>query len=371
MTDRCIFCGKPILDSEKTDEHVIPQWLINQTGDPNRSVMFLPFVTDSTPEHLPFNNLCFPAHKNCNNEHTKLEDKAKRVINKVLNSTPVNANEINSLLKWFDKVRIGLWLGYNSKLTDDRRVEPHFYINQRINKQDRMLIIEKMPNFGKRVNFCGAESPVFKYMSSAFLLCINDYIFTNASTIGLCSHNLGFPSFENFKLDANGQLENPKPAPLRTKLKEPIIKYIQNHKDSIILYQPIFKETLDCYKEHDMSYVKEHSLDYKNGIGGIFIQYGFSTPMYLENACNITPNVISRTLPESVILVSKLQNNILLDSKRFTPITREEKDKIHKWIGLNNDYIKSLKINMLPIQISSSLKMRKNILTSFPSNKIS
>lgn len=357
MAEKCIFCGKPISDSERTDEHVIPQWLINQTGKPDRTITFLSFVTDSSPENISLNNLSFPAHKKCNNERTDFENKAKRVINKVLNSELVNTNDINLLLKWFDKVRIGLWLGYNSKLTEDKRVIPHFYINQRINKADRILIIEKMPDFGDRINFCGAESPVFKYMPSAFLLCINGYIFTNASTIGLCSHNLGFPSFDCFSEGTNGQLEAKEIVRPKNKLKEPIIKYLKSNKNSVIIYQPIFKGLLEHCQEKDMSYAKEHSLDYKNGIGGIFIQHDLSTPIYLQNTCNITPSTIGTTLPEAVIKVLKLQNDIVLDNKKHSLMTKEQLDKTYKWIALNNEYIKKLKIGMLPVQIESLLKV--------------
>ncbi|MBE6918008.1 MAG: hypothetical protein E7470_08950 [Ruminococcaceae bacterium] len=34
MAKKCIFCGEPI--SEKSREHVIPQWLIEMTGEKKR-----------------------------------------------------------------------------------------------------------------------------------------------------------------------------------------------------------------------------------------------------------------------------------------------------------------------------------------------
>ena len=348
MTDVCIFCGKTISDSDKTYEHVIPQWLIKQTGDINRNIMFLPFVTDSSPQHIPFKDLCFPAHKSCNNDHAKLEDRTKNIINKVLNSKPVNSNEVNLLLKWFDKVRIGLWLGYNSNLNANEQIFPHFYINQRVNKADRILVIEKMQKFGERVNFCGAESPVFKYMPSAFCLCINDYIFTNASRIGLCSYNLGFPSFDCFEQNKNGELIAQEPVPPRKKIKEPVINYLQNNKDSIIIYQPIFKDTQDFCQTYDSTHIQEHSLDYKNGIGGIFIQQGFSAPTYLQNSQIITPCNISTSLSDAVIQVRKLQNDLVLDWKKHCLTTQEPKEKYHKWIALNNDYINFLQSMNIP-----------------------
>lgn len=350
MDNICIFCGKPINKADRTDEHIIPQWLIKQTGDPNRKVMILPFITDSKPEHINFIDLCFPAHKSCNNEHTKLENKAKRIINKILKSTPVNSNEINSLLKWFDKVRIGLWLGYNSLLAPGRKIQPHFYINQRLNKSDRILIIEKMYNLGNRVNFCGAESPVFKHMPSAFLLCINDYVFTNASTPGLCSHNLGFPSNDCFYFDKDDGLQCKKVVLPRNKLKEPIIKYLHNSKNAIVIYQAIFKDIRQDERVYGSSYVKAHSLDYDNGIGGIFVQYGVSTPTYLDvkHICNITPQTVCTTLPESVIRVCKLQNNIVLNNKKHYS-TQKHKDEIYNWVALNNEYIKYIQSTIIPM----------------------
>lgn len=38
MAKKCIFCGKQM--SEKSKEHVIPQWLIEMTGDKKRTACF-------------------------------------------------------------------------------------------------------------------------------------------------------------------------------------------------------------------------------------------------------------------------------------------------------------------------------------------
>ena len=344
MNEQCMFCGKPIVDENKTYEHVIPQWLIKLTGEINRNIMFLPFITDSKPIHIPFKELCFPAHKKCNNEYSRLENKTQIIINKILHSEPVTNIEINTLLKWFDKVRIGLWIGYNSKIPVDKQVKPHFYINQRINKEDRILIIEKTYNTGNRINFCGAESPLFKFMPSAFLLCINDYVFINASAPILCSHNLGFPSFDCFSQDDKGHLQASKVVCPRNKLKVPVIKFLPVNNNSIILYQAIFKE-LETLKSE---YVQDHSINYEAGIGGVFVQHGISTPIYLnfEEVCNITPNTISTNLPEAAINVCKLQNHILLNQNKHFSQTKEQNEQCYNWIGLNNEYIKHLQTTM-------------------------
>ena len=57
MVERfCVFCGaKP---NKKSREHIIPQWLIELTGDPQRQAVFGPFLDERTRE-LTYRNFAF------------------------------------------------------------------------------------------------------------------------------------------------------------------------------------------------------------------------------------------------------------------------------------------------------------------------
>jgi hypothetical protein len=34
----CVFCGKTVLKSERSKEHILPIWLLKATGDPHRNI---------------------------------------------------------------------------------------------------------------------------------------------------------------------------------------------------------------------------------------------------------------------------------------------------------------------------------------------
>jgi len=112
----CVFCGHRAV--EKTKEHVIPSWLIEMTGNPNRQIIlgsfFSNFIKDKEVQNkqISFNSFTFPACKNCNARFSDLEVRAKPIIEKLINNNPISAFDFDILLDWFDKVRIGLWVGY-------------------------------------------------------------------------------------------------------------------------------------------------------------------------------------------------------------------------------------------------------------------
>ena len=78
MKKKCIFCGKE--PKNTTKEHIIPQWLIKETGDPNRKALF--GINKKNQEHIifNFNSFVFPACEECNNEYSQLENKVKSII---------------------------------------------------------------------------------------------------------------------------------------------------------------------------------------------------------------------------------------------------------------------------------------------------
>ena len=75
MDKFCIFCGgEPVA---KNKEHVLPQWLIELTGNPKRLAGFGIDLFSSKQRKYSLNQFQFPACKDCNNEFSSLEGKAK------------------------------------------------------------------------------------------------------------------------------------------------------------------------------------------------------------------------------------------------------------------------------------------------------
>ena len=175
MAKFCIFCGNPPQD--KNAEHIIPQWLINMTGKRSR-VMNLESVTDRPISFITFK---FPACEKCNSDYAKLEALVKPVMEKILAGQSVSAVDLHNLLDWFDKVRVGLWLGFLQLKGDVEDKKPHMHIKTRVGRKDRMLIVERVDDTQTGIGIIGANTEAFLESPSAFQLRINNYIFTNVS----------------------------------------------------------------------------------------------------------------------------------------------------------------------------------------------
>ncbi|MHA4870821.1 hypothetical protein ACXZ1M_24320 [Duganella sp. PWIR1] len=177
----------------KTKEHVIPQWLMRLTGDPKRIAGFSSIGDrGKNARAFAFDAFHFPACDTCNNDWAALEDKAKVVVEKILRSGPIKPEEWNTLLDWFDKVRVGLWLGMQMLDKNFLEVEPKFHIAKRVSLKDRTLVITKARH-GQRLTFFGSNTLAFNYMPSCFGLTINDTTLLNVSYEFLLSERLGFP----------------------------------------------------------------------------------------------------------------------------------------------------------------------------------
>ena len=140
MSQFCVFCGnKP---QGKNAEHVLPQWLMAMTGKKSRPC-FMGNILPSGRDSIAFQALKFPACEECNSRYSLMEAQCKDIITKIMDGASLTAPEISLLLDWFDKVRIGLWLGdlYLSKQVDV--YDPHMHIASRVGLKERLLIIER------------------------------------------------------------------------------------------------------------------------------------------------------------------------------------------------------------------------------------
>jgi hypothetical protein len=278
----CIFCGKPPTDKNK--EHVVPRWLIALTGDPKRQVnLGLMFQPDNPGEPLKhrtyaFDQFTFPACEACNSEHAALENAAKVVVEKLLSRKAVVPQEISALFDWFDKVRVGLWLGFHQLTKNQLDIEPNFHISRRIGQFDRMLIVERYAPAEQRLNFSGPDTPAFGFTPSAFSLLINDLTFTNISFQFLFARRLGFPYPSSAKLapDGVGMIYDMQPG--RGRVMLPLLQRTVRGR-GIVLYQPMFRQGLSDgqLSYYDDPYVRAHSLDYEHGIGSVYMQQGTKT----------------------------------------------------------------------------------------------
>lgn len=205
MSQYCVFCGgKP---ENKNKEHIIPKWLINKTGNPNRVInLGIDFKTkdkDKIIRNYAFNQLTLPACEKCNTEFGILENKVKPIIENIVDSNYVNYSDISVLLDWFDKVRVGLWHYYYIMNQNLMRIRPHLYIKNRTRKFDRVLFIYRAINDDHGINFVGTDTFLFQLMPSVFMLRINNYYFVNISTSFLLSKRFGLPygSSKGFESD--------------------------------------------------------------------------------------------------------------------------------------------------------------------------
>jgi hypothetical protein len=274
----CVFCGKK--PEGKTKEHIIPQWLIKLTGDPNREITIGIASTlilgkrEYDLRKYSFSSFHFPACRNCNSEFSKLEDDAKEIMEKILQREFISNIEISKLLDWLDKVRTGLWLGGLLLDRDLAPVRPNFYIKDRIGEKDRCLVVYEMNDDWKGIQFSGTNFPAFSFTPSCFSLCVNNYYFLNISTDFLFSRNIGFPfSVDKYFLDQDSRtIVSMSPGLERIRL--PLLKF-RFAKPSIELYQPMISKKfcesqVEIAELYQRDFIKTNCLDFQGGIGGVF-----------------------------------------------------------------------------------------------------
>src|SRR5215831_17553277 len=100
MKKFCVFCGNHPKDKNK--EHVLPQWLLRLTGDPNRVGNFgIDFTKEPfSVRRFAFDSLTFPACSECNTGFAALEAGAEQVVLKLLDCQVVTTSDLILLLDW-------------------------------------------------------------------------------------------------------------------------------------------------------------------------------------------------------------------------------------------------------------------------------
>lgn len=233
---KCIFCGKP--PKSKNKEHVVPKWLIGLTGDPKR-IWHLGVETSDPnrkPRQFSAQQFQFPACAECNERYSGLEGRTKGFMVRLLEGGDLKASEWDDLLDWFDKVRVGLWLGNMLLNKDWPTPTPNFHIDERIGKKDRCLLVyPNRPEFRGLV-MSGASDPVFMHKPSSFILAVNGLIFLNLSSEFLLSKNMGFPFPNEVSYsDERAYIEN---FSAESEMKTPVLDF-PFHKPQVGVFQAI------------------------------------------------------------------------------------------------------------------------------------
>ncbi len=237
----CIFCGEE--PENKNKEHVLPQWLIELTGDPKRVVNFGRNPVTGDIPRFDWSSLVFPSCKRCNDRYSSLENNVKGLVIKLVAREPIRATEYVHVFDWLDKVRIGLWLGYSYLHKNPMRTSPTFHIDSRIGQKDRMIAIYTLDTKPEGLNAHGAETLCFQLQPSCFSLKVNNIYILNMSWDYMCSARCGFPFPKTVivDLDADNQYKfQCSDYAITHKVKNPVMRktFI---KPSIHLYQPIIE----------------------------------------------------------------------------------------------------------------------------------
>jgi hypothetical protein len=345
----CIFCGnKP---ESKSKEHVVPKWLIEMTGDPNRITLLGKYR--DTLRKYPWKNFTFPACDKCNNEYAKLESRVKVVVLKLLAKTSVTESELNDFLDWLDKVRVGLWLGY-IQLDKQDDLTPNFHIKQRLGVSDRFASIHYLNDNHLGIGYTGTEFPAFRTSPSCFTLFINNIAIFNLSKEFAFARRLGF-AFPNKTLflpnDSRLQIDYFKKGTERIMI--PLLRK-SLMPNSLRIYQSIIKyEGEGNIQEFETDYFRKYFNDSKSKI---FIENDFTKETgFIEDALVIGTTVdFNRTLLQNKIAIQtlELQNYCLQElcpsSELLEKEERKERKKFYKEnIEFNKHYIKRLKKNGL------------------------
>ena len=189
---KCNFCSAQF---PKTKEHIISRGVLELTINPSEKAIFGPYYNDGHFEYkeFPIKNFVFPACYTCNNYYSNIDGKTKQIFLKILEVRQLDNFDLNNLLIWFDKVRIGLRNALFIMKDQKERILNNFYVNFNIQAKDRLLLIYKNKEIKNDFLVICANTPAFQYTPTCFAIKINNYGFINISEHFLISKKMGLP----------------------------------------------------------------------------------------------------------------------------------------------------------------------------------
>ncbi|MCP4545962.1 MAG: hypothetical protein GY835_05790 [bacterium] len=267
----CVFCGKRPIN--KNAEHILPEWLLKLTGDINRTFTLNTFsMQGSSPREFSASKFKFPACTKCNIDYSELEGKAKGVMEDVLSLKPMSEEQWIILLDWFDKVRIGLWLGFIYLDKNPFGVRPNFHIDSRLGMTDRALLIAQRRGPSLRCTFAGSGTPYFHLRPFCFSLTVNHMSFINIAEQNLVSYRLGMPYMNEKQLRLDGRIHGELYSGTG-KIRTPVIQLPFNCNETVIM-QPIASGVSELLMEpesFESDYFIRNAKDSKRGVGHVWI----------------------------------------------------------------------------------------------------
>jgi hypothetical protein len=272
MNRYCVFCGK--FPEEQTKEHVLPVWLIEMTGDPKRQARFgLKKNPNLTPRVFSYDSFTIPACDACNQLFSKLESSTKPIMERLTQGSSLFPKDFSILFDWFDKVRVALWLAHSVLDKNFFGIHPSFHVEKRLRAFDRVLGVFRSDQSRRGLTFIGTETPIFYSMPSCFSLVVNDFAFFNASSAFMISRRTGFPFPSSATFVRSGAMSVAFTRG-RERLMHPLLRKPLDPRASYA-FQPMFPNQAreqSLRRFYDTPYIKSHSIDWINGIGGIFLQ---------------------------------------------------------------------------------------------------
>jgi hypothetical protein len=226
----------------------------------------------------------------------------------------MTAEEISSLLDWFDKVRVGLWLADQRLNGNPFGIEPKFHMTRRVRLRDRALIFIPFNSTEPRLNWITNETSCFHFSPVAFSLVVNNLVCVNISHHSLCDKRLGFPFLQASAMDKNGNICGEVVRGTQ-RMVHPVNLWFSDPQYEV-LYQPIFGQSMQGEAEdlfRSSEYVGSHSIDLDQGIGRVFIQSN-SSVRYLDTRWKPTTKAVE--MDHAIKLAARTTWNIQLEQMR-------------------------------------------------------
>jgi hypothetical protein len=321
-TKFCVFCGGA--PSAKNKEHVVPRWLLELTGGVrNRRAYFGRQWSSAGLEKrtYPWQSFTFPACESCNTRWSRLEGAVTVTMQAMIEGSALGAADLVTVMDWFDKLRVGLWLGMYYLNTNYRSIIPQFHIDDRVRAADRALLIYKASEPVKGISMVGIDSPIFHSMPSVMYFVINQFHFISLSKPYLLAERFGWPTLNNARakdIDTDGFFADLVPGTGKVALA--ILDTLPQAVGTA-LFQPIAPHS----SRDDAPYAERHVIETsqagEKGLGKLFIGNEHTSPYPAHAADPWKPNAdyaFHELSPKLAAWTASIQETLFLDLPDFS-----------------------------------------------------